>query len=143
MSLINRNTDYAIRALVYLAREKDGVVAVSQLAKAEKMPRPFLRRIMQVLCQNDLVISRQGKTGGFSLKKNPTEISLGEVARVFQGGVDISQCLFQELICHNHQNCFLRKRLKKIEKIVVSELERTKIASFLTEGGIVKNKIQY
>jgi len=133
MSLINRNTDYAIRALVYLAREKDGVVAVSQLARAEKMPRPFLRRIMQVLCQNGLVVSHQGKTGGFSLKKKPTEISLGEVARVFQGKVDISQCLFRKLVCHNHQNCFLRKRLKKIEKIVVSELERTKIASFLTE----------
>jgi len=133
MSLINRNTDYAVRALVYLARAKDGVVAVSQLAKAEKIPQPFLRRIMQVLCQNGLVVSHQGKRGGFSLKKKPTEISLGEVARVFQGEVDISQCLFRKLVCHNHQNCFLRKRLKKIEKIVVSELERTKIASFLTE----------
>ena len=133
MSLINRNTDYAVRALVHLAREKDGVVAVSQLAKAEKIPQPFLRRIMQVLCQNGLVVSHQGKTGGFSLKKKPTEISLGEVARVFQGEVDISRCLFQKAVCHNHQNCFLRKRLKKIEKIVVSELERTKIASFLTE----------
>ena len=133
MSLINRNTDYAVRALVHLAREKNGVVAVSQLAKAEKMPRPFLRRIMQVLCQNGLVVSHQGKTGGFSLKKKSTEISLGEVARVFQGEVDISRCLFRKAVCHNHQNCFLRKRLKKIEKIVVSELERTKIASFLME----------
>ena len=133
MSLINRNTDYAVRALVHLAREKDGVVAVSQLAKAEKIPRPFLRRIMQVLCQNGLVVSCQGKSGGFSLKKKPTEISLGEVARVFQGEVDISRCLFRKAVCHNHQNCFLRKRLKKIEKIVVSELERTNIASFLME----------
>ena len=133
MSLINRNTDYAVRALVRLARENSGVVAVSELARTEKIPRPFLRRIMQVLCQNGLVVSHQGKTGGFSLKKKPTEISLGEVARVFQGDMDISRCLFRESVCHNHQNCFLRKRLKKIEKIVVSELERTKIASFLTE----------
>ena len=133
MSLINRNTDYAVRALVHLAREKDGVVAVSQLARAEKIPQPFLRRIMQVLCQNGLVVSCQGKSGGFSLKKKPTEISLGEVARVFQGEVDISRCLFRKAVCHNHQNCFLRKKLKKIEKIVVSELERTNIASFLAE----------
>ena len=134
MSLINRNTDYAVRALVHLAREKDGVVAVSQLARAEKIPQPFLRRIMQVLCQNGLVVSYQGKAGGFSLKKKPAEISLGEVARVFQGEVEISRCLFRKAVCHNHQNCFLRKRLKKIEKIVVSELERTNIASFLMEA---------
>ena len=133
MSLINRNTDYAVRALVHLARKKNGVVAVSQLAKAEKMPRPFLRRIMQVLCQNGLGVSCQGKSGGFSLKKKPTEISLGEVARVFQGEVEITRCLFRKAVCHNHRNCFLRKRLKKIEKIVVSELERINIASFLTE----------
>ncbi|MCX5642849.1 MAG: Rrf2 family transcriptional regulator [Candidatus Omnitrophica bacterium] len=133
MSLINRNTDYAIRALVQLAQKKGKVVAVAQLAKAEKMPQPFLRRIMQVLCQNGLVVSHQGKKGGFSLRKKPAEISLGEIARVFQGGVDISQCLFRNFGCHNRQNCFLRKRLKKIEKIVVSELERTNIASFLTE----------
>jgi Rrf2 family transcriptional regulator, cysteine metabolism repressor len=133
MSTINRNTDYAVRALIYLAREKDGVVAVSQLAKAEKIPRPFLRRIMQVLCQNGLVVSRQGKRGGFSLKKKPTEISLGEIVRTFQGEVDISRCLFQKLVCRNHRNCSLRKKLQKIERIVVSELERTKIASLLTE----------
>jgi Rrf2 family protein len=133
MSLINRNTDYAVRALVHLARKKNGVIAVSQLARAEKLPRPFLRRIMQALCQNGLVVSRQGKTGGFSLKKRPTEISLGEVARVFQGELDISPCLFRNSACHNRRNCFLRKRLKKIEKIVVLELERTTIASFLTE----------
>lgn len=132
MSLINRNTDYAVRALVHLTRKKNGVVSVSQLAKAEKIPRPFLRRIMQILCQNGLVVSHQGKTGGFSLKKRPTEISLGEIARVFQGGVDINQCLFRKPACHNHPDCFLRKRLKKIEKIVVSELESTKIASFLS-----------
>ena len=133
MSLINRNTDYAVRVLVHLAREKDEVVAVSRLAKAEKIPQPFLRRIMQVLCQNGLVVSCQGKSGGFSLKKKPAEISLGEVARVFQGEVDISRCLLRKAVCHNHQNCFLRKRLKKLEKIVVSELERTNIASFLME----------
>jgi len=133
MSLINRNTDYAVRALVHLARETDRVVAVSELAKAEKIPRPFLRRIMQILSQNGLVVSCQGKSGGFSLKKRPTEISLGEVARVFQREVDISPCLFRKTVCSNQQNCFLRKRLKKIERIVVSELERTKIASFLME----------
>ncbi|MFH2067932.1 MAG: Rrf2 family transcriptional regulator [Candidatus Omnitrophota bacterium] len=133
MSLINRNTDYAFRALVHMARGKNGVFAVSELARTEKIPRPFLRRIMQTLCQNGLVVSRQGKTGGFSLKKNPAEISLGEIARLFQGKVDISRCLFRKFVCHNQQNCFLRKRLKKIEKIVVSELEQINIASFLTE----------
>ena len=49
MKLITRDTDYAIRALCFIARFKKKIVSVSELVKVLKIPRPFLRKILQTL----------------------------------------------------------------------------------------------
>ena len=66
MRLITRNTDYAVRALSYISRQEEKVISVSELVKKIKVPRPFLRKILQTLNKKGILISYKGQGGDSS-----------------------------------------------------------------------------
>ena len=133
MNFISRDTDYAVRALVFMAGfSKKDIIAVDEIVEEEGLPERFLRRILQKLAREKIIRSHKGKKGGFSFLKSPAEIRLTDVIRVFQGSVDFTNCLLKGKICPNVKRCFLRNRLKAIcfkdrkelEKITISSLSR-------------------
>ena len=131
MKLITRNTDYAIRALCFIASGKEDVVPVSRLVKELKIPRPFLRKTLQSLTQSGLIISYKGKGGGFSLGKNLNKIFLLDLIKIFQGPMKLNECLFKGKICPNQTRCALKSKIDAIEKNVVKELSNITIGSLL------------
>ncbi|MDP2942104.1 MAG: Rrf2 family transcriptional regulator [Candidatus Omnitrophota bacterium] len=127
--LVNRNTDYAVRALCLMAKEKERVIPVSELVKRLKIPRPFLRKILQVLNKERLLISQKGKGGGFKLALAPERIFLKDLIEVFQGPLKLNECLFKKRVCPERNICALKRKIDSIERHVVSELRSVTIAS--------------
>ena len=134
MRLINRNTDYAVRPLSYIARQKEKVVSVSELVSELKMPRPFLRKILQVLNKEGLLKSYKGSGGGFSLAKARDKIFLFDLIKTLQGPVKFNECIFRKSFCPDVKNCALKKKIEEIEKYVVSQLQSITIASLCDNG---------
>jgi len=133
MKLLTKNSDYAVRALVYLAKHNDRYVPSSEIASSETIPLHFLRRILQKLTKAGLVSSREGIAGGVRLAQHPSKIKVGEVIRIFQGRIQLSECMFRKRLCSNRARCVLRKKIKQIEKSVIRQFERLTIASLLNE----------
>lgn len=131
MKLITRNTDYAVRALCHLARQDGRVAPVSDLAKELKVPRPFLRKILQILNKKGLLKSYKGQGGGFRLAIRPEKIFLGDLIGILQGPVQLNDCLFKKMFCADLRICLLKKKLDAIEKRIISELESIHIASLI------------
>jgi Rrf2 family protein len=135
MRLLNRDSDYALRALLAIAARPGGEIApVSGLAEKLDIPRPYLRKIMQTLARNGIVVSQKGRGGGFVLGRRPDEIRLADVLRIFQGDIGFRDCLFKKNICHDFQTCPLRRTLGKLGDRLVRELEAVSVASLLREG---------
>jgi Rrf2 family protein len=85
---ISARTDYAIRALLMLAQEahdKGESVSVDALARRQGLPRKFLEAILGDLRRAGIVISHRGPTGGYTLSRAASLISLGEVFRAVDG----------------------------------------------------------
>ncbi|MEK6867744.1 MAG: Rrf2 family transcriptional regulator, partial [Nanoarchaeota archaeon] len=59
MRLITRNTDYAMKALCFIAQnnKKKETIPVHELARNLNIPKPFLRKILQVLNKKGLLKS--------------------------------------------------------------------------------------
>jgi Rrf2 family protein len=129
--LITRNTDYAIRAVAYIAANVKAVTSVSEMVKALGMPRPFLRKILQVLNRKGFLTSYRGKAGGFKLALEPGEIFILDLIKVFQGPVRLTECIFKKRLCPRRTECALRKKLSAIEGNVLKELRSVTIASLL------------
>lgn len=131
MKLITRDTDYALRALSFIAEQDEKIVTVSELVKELKIPRPFLRKILQLLNKKGVLKSHRGIGGGFLLTKPADKILLVDLMEIFQGPFSLNECLFKKIICPNMNKCALRKRIDKIEEQVALELETVSIASLM------------
>jgi Rrf2 family protein len=131
MKLLSRNTDYAVRAVCYIARQKEKVLSVTDLVKALNIPKPFLRKILQKLNRKGILVSYRGSGGGFMLGRPAGRIYLLEVAEVFQGPFSLNECTFKKEICPDRKKCSLKKKIDGIEKHVYSELRSITIGSIL------------
>ena len=131
MKLITRNTDYAVRALCCIAEQKQEVISADQLIKSLNMPRPFLRKILQILNKEGLLSSSRGKDGGFALALSPGEISLTDVMRIFQGPIRLNECKFKKNDCPYINDCLLKKKIDEIEKEVIAKLKAITIESII------------
>jgi len=85
--------DYAMRGLIYLARQPQGEVAlVGEIAAAMEVPDSFLAKIFQSLARAGLVRSTRGHGGGYSLARPPASITLLEVIECVEGPIVFNDC---------------------------------------------------
>ena len=131
MKMLTRNTDYAVRAMCYMAKKGRGVISVTELVTSLKIPRPFLRKILQAMTKKGLVKSYKGIGGGFKLGRSPDRIFLVDLIEVFQGPMSINECIFKKRACPNISECPLKKRIDSIERKVEAELRTITIGSLL------------
>ncbi len=129
MKLITRDTDYAVRALCYLAKHRQSIISVTELVEELKMPRPFLRKILQLLHNKGILKAYKGNGGGFSLAGSPGEISLIEVMRVFQGPFSLNECLLKKESCPRRYSCGLRSKIIGVERQALKDLEKITIGN--------------
>jgi len=135
MKLITRNTDYAIRALCYIAKGEKKVLSVNGLVKESKITKPFLRKILQHLNKKGFLKSTRGKGGGFLLIRKPESIRIAEVIEAFQGKISLSEHVFIKRSCSHIKACVLKKALDGIEKHAI------KVLSSITIKDLMKNLV--
>jgi Rrf2 family nitric oxide-sensitive transcriptional repressor len=131
MKLITRETDYSIRALTFLAQHEGKVISATQLVSELKVPRPFLRGLMQVLQREGFLISTRGKGGGFILKRRAQDIRVIDIIKVFQGSFSLLECFLNKSPCPNKIKCKFRKEVMAIEDFARKRFSAVTIASFL------------
>jgi Rrf2 family protein len=133
MKVLTKHTDYAIRALLALATRKEVYVSAKTIAEEQAIPYQFLRRLLQDLIRNGLVVSKEGAGGGVRLAGNPDEIKIKDIIEIFQGKVQVSECMFRKQICANRANCVLRHEIIRIEQMVSNEFEKISIGKLLND----------
>ena len=83
---VSAKVDYALRATLELAAA-GGLVKGEQLATAQGIPQKFLESILNDLRHAELVASRRGVEGGYSLARPADTITLADVIRAVEGPI--------------------------------------------------------
>jgi Rrf2 family protein len=130
MKLITKNTDYAFRAISYIARKGDKTT-VGEMSNELKVPKPFLRGILQELNKNGLLRSFKGSGGGFALAQSPDKILFTDLMQIFQGPLKISECKIRKKSCPDIASCRLKSRIESMKRTLESELKSITLASLL------------
>ena len=133
MNLLTRSTDYAIRALIYMAGDEDRIVSTAELDRDLKLPRPFMRKTLQMLQKAGHLSSVKGHKGGFRLETAPEKIRLIDLMTIFQGTISLGDCLFKKKLCDCMQSCPLRKEIKRMERDVLERLRKVTLADLMKE----------
>ncbi len=107
---LTRAGEYAVRCMIYLAFKGKGVlVSKQEIAERVDIPPHFLAKIAQDLARALLIDIRQGAKGGYSLLKNPEDISLLEVVEVMIGEIFLNDCVGRPTNCKASMNCAVHK----------------------------------
>lgn len=120
---ITRQTDYAIRALIHLAGlPQNSRVSTSTISEAEKIPLPFLTKVISHLVKAGLVVTNRGMGGGVSMARPPDEITLLDIIEAVEGPVLLNRCLLREGVCELEPQCGAHAAWEAIQSHLIADL---------------------
>jgi Rrf2 family protein len=135
MLRINRQTDYAIRVVLALAKQPLGTrLSSSVIGKEMLIPAAFLSRIVAQLAQANIVLTFPGRDGGLQLARPAEEINLKEIVELMEGPVLLSECMLCEQTCPFEGDCIVRKRWNRLQNVIFEELAKTKFSELAQEA---------
>lgn len=102
---LNSRSDYAVRAMIYVARLGEGERGKARhISAAMEIPRKFIAQIMAQLVSASLLVARAGPHGGYALGRPANEISLLEIIEVAEGTTP-DRCVLKGGPCDWEETC--------------------------------------
>jgi len=103
---LTKKASYGLIATFELARSPDSVpVSAGAIAARYGLPAPFVEKILHRLKQSGLVVSQQGRAGGYALAEDPKRISVRRVLAALDEPLDLVGCLGEEPCCELTEIC--------------------------------------
>jgi len=134
---ITRQADYAVRAVLYLARLGTSErAATSTVAEEQRIPPSFLAKIISQLSIAGLLHTSRGARGGVTLAREAKDISLLEVIEAIDGPIQINECVGDEALCTFDEECPLKPVWSDAQNELVNRLKRTNFAQLLEKGKV-------
>ena len=97
---------YGIHAMYDLAlHAQNGPQPIKAIAERQNVPEAYLEQLFGQLRRAGLVLSTRGSQGGYTLSRPAAEISVGDVLRVVEGPLAITDCLSDEALCDRACRC--------------------------------------
>jgi Rrf2 family transcriptional regulator, iron-sulfur cluster assembly transcription factor len=131
--MLNSSADYALRAVLFLARHapNGGQSRVEAIAAATGVPRNYLGKVLHALARARVVTSVRGPRGGFRLAKGPCELTVADVTDPFQQISDRAVCLLGNRPCDPDRPCDAHLRWRRMAQPVERFLHETTIAELV------------
>jgi len=134
LMLITKKSQYALRAIFELARQQgQGLTKISDIAEAQNIPVRFLEVILGQLKGTGLLRSKRGYTGGYELVSSPSNVTVGQLMRYMQRGLQPTECfaLVPENNCPFIGNCAFFPMWSKVKDAIFKVYDETTIQDLL------------
>jgi Rrf2 family protein len=130
--MISQTTEYALRAVVSLGYRPNAPMTTHQIAEMTRVPVNYLSKVLQLLVKAKILSSQRGINGGFTLIKDPKELSLLEIINATEPIRRIEACPLG-LPGHEHALCPLHRRLDNTIAMIEQEYRQTTVSQLLEE----------
>ncbi len=120
----------AIHAVVLIATSGDKLINVNAIAEATGASKNHLAKVMQRIVKHGIVTSLRGPSGGFKMKKDPSEVSLYDVYECIEGPIVLEGCPLERPICP-FEKCILGGIVHKVTNDMKKYLINEKVANFV------------
>ncbi len=122
---ITRQADYALRAATEVARLSEGErISTAAIAARQKIPLPFLAKIVSQLVVRGIFEATRGASGGVRLARPASMISMREVIETIDGPIVLNACVRDPSVCELSLTCALCDIFAETQQELVAKLER-------------------
>jgi Rrf2 family protein len=120
--------EYGMFGVLYLAeQDRTKVVPLSEISENQHIPEKFLAKIFQSLSKSGIIRSHRGVRGGFTLARDPKEITVKEVLETIQGPYHLMKETDGK-IADTSDFCALRELILQAERRLVKVFEEHTLA---------------
>jgi Rrf2 family protein len=132
---ITRQADYAVRAVLHLARSGNAErSATSAIAREQNIPPSFLAKIISQLSIAGLLHTSRGARGGVTLARDPKDITLLEVVEAIDGPIQLNECVGDNGACAFDKDCPIKPVWCDAQEELVRRLKGTNFADMLRQS---------
>jgi Rrf2 family protein len=90
---LSKKVEYGLELLTYLAENQDaGPIALKDVAEKRDLPYKYMEHIAADLRDAGFITSKEGKGGGYMLRKSPPDVAIADVVTILAGPVALGAC---------------------------------------------------
>ena len=124
---------YALVIMLDLAKEYDSgeYITLKEIAEKENLSLKYLEKLMLTLNKADYFLSSRGEKGGYKLKYEPTHYVIGDILRLAEGNLDVTDCVSKEHSCPNNHSCKTYPLWKELNDVISNYLDSKTLADYI------------
>lgn len=105
---LNTTTEYALRILIYMAREPLKLYHTKEISQTLNISYKYMTKIITLLSNNNILISKKGKNGGIYLSENSINLSVKDILTVMND-LDDDKCILGLGLCTEKNKCSMHE----------------------------------
>lgn len=126
---ITRQADYALRATTEIARVPEGErIPTALIASRQKIPLPFLAKIVSQLVVRGILETIRGASGGVNLARPADAITMRDVIEAIDGPIALNRCTREPGVCEHMDTCPFCEIFIDAQEALIKRLESTTLA---------------
>ena len=131
--MISTKGRYALRVLVDMAEHQaGGYVPLKEIAERQEISEKYLESIVKTLVKEQILEGLRGKGGGYRLRKEPDQYTVGQILRVMEGSLAPVACLEEgSAPCARVANCRTLALWSGLNDLIRDYLDRFTIADLM------------
>lgn len=141
--MITQKMKYALKALMVLGDERaadNKALRIEEIAKRSGAPKRFLEHILLDIRNAGILASTRGRSGGYQLIKDPSQVSVPELLRLIDGPMAPLQCLSRGSYqrcddCADEAACRIRGVFAEVFWAYLVMIESLSLADIIRSGG--------
>lgn len=134
---LSSRTEYAVRAMAELAEmHGGGPISLREIAARQDIPEKYLEQLFRQLRKAELISGLRGAQGGYSLAREPCEITVGDIMRAVDGPIAVCSCAAEDkgdADCERKSHCAAHPVWAKLQDGIVSILDSTTLYDMLAK----------
>ncbi len=132
---LSTRSRYGTRMMLDLAQHYDeGPVQIGNVSKRENISVKYLEQLIIPLKKANFIKSVRGPKGGHMLAKPPEAITVGEIVKVLEGGINLSSCIENPEVCDRTSDCLTRDLWEEATKAMYEKLNSATLSKMINEG---------
>jgi FeS assembly SUF system regulator len=129
MLRISKLTDYGIVLLARFAREAPGTTLTArEMSESTALPHPVVSKMLKTLAGAALLQSHRGAKGGYSLAREPEQVTVADILQALEGPIALMECSAGPGHCGQESSCGVREPWQRINQTVHSALQAMTLA---------------
>jgi len=129
MIKLSRMADYGVVLMTQFARDAGQQRTAPDMAAASGLPAPTVSKLLKLLAHGGLLDSQRGIKGGYSLAREPGDISMADIIGAVDGPIALTECMTGDgMVCEIEALCPTRTNWKKINDVLTEALSNVTLA---------------